>query len=85
LKDEIEVRKNADTIFLLALTYKELNQWAQARDSVESLLRTGASQSRYYLLASTVFLNLGNISKAKLYNDLAIGLDPLAKERLIFL
>ena len=84
LKQELLVRQSAEVFYLLAQAYADSEQWPLAQAEIENALRSGAKESRYYLLAASIYQNQRNEGRAQLYKDLA-ELSGLTKEAGTFL
>lgn len=80
MEAEVRVRRDADTLYVLAWALSENGRWLEAREAMREALRWGVRDARLYYRAAIIEQALGNRAAAVTYKALAMQADPTFDE-----
>jgi tetratricopeptide (TPR) repeat protein len=76
MQEEVKIRRDAQTLAVLARSLMANNQLPEARKAMQSGLKLGVQNAGMYLQAATIEQQLGNASQAQAYQAQAQKIDP---------
>ncbi len=76
-ESEIKLRKDLDTILIVAETEIKNNDWTSAKNNLEQASISGVQDSTLFYLQGRVLENTNNLSEAKKYYNKALSINPI--------
>lgn len=80
MRTEVQIRRDAETLHVLAWALSQNGRWQEAREAIEEALRWGVRDARLFYRASLIEQALGHRARALMFMASAMRTDPTFDE-----